>query len=65
MRTAYLIAIGGVLIVCALMFFPTLHQVIGLQNSTEAVPLVRATATFLPWAFLLFVFYAINKLARR
>ena len=65
MRTAWVLTIGGLLVVFALLFFPTVNTQNSQVNMTEWLPLTKAAGTFLPYAFLGFAVYAIMKIARR
>ena len=68
MRTAYIIVIGGALVVLGMLFYPTVHSMIGESGVTVAngfLPLTAAANTFLPYAFLAFIVYGIIKMVRR
>jgi len=65
MRTYYIVIISGLLVVFALLFFPTIHLNVGTYvDKTDWLPLTAFGATLIPYAFLGFVVYAIYKLAK-
>ena len=61
MRTAYAIAICIMLVTLGMVMFPSLHGIVSGISIASYLPLVGASVTFLPYAFLLFIVYAIYK----
>lgn len=59
MKVAYFLTLAVILIVLGMLFFPSLHGVILGTDRTGMLPLLSASITILPWAFLGFVVYAI------
>ncbi len=64
MRNAYIIVSIVILVVVGLQLFPTAHILIDAVDTTGQLPLVASAITFLPYAFLLFIIYAINRIGK-
>ena len=64
MRSFYIIVISVMLIVLGMLFYPTVHTMVGGADTTGFLPLTTASLTFLPYAFLAFILYAIFKTAK-
>lgn len=62
MRTFYIIVIGGILVVLGLLFYPSVHIVVGATDTTGFLPLLSGAVAFMPYAFLGFMIYAVIKL---
>jgi hypothetical protein len=60
MRTFYIIVVGTLIVVFGATLFPTMRLMTGYVDTTGFPPLLKAAVTFTPYAFLLFVVYAIN-----
>ena len=64
MKPAYFIAIAVIVVVVGMLTYPSLHGFVGTVDRTGFLPILSAAITFLPYAFLLFVVYAIFKRSR-
>ncbi len=73
MRTYYIIVVSVLLVVFGLLFYPTLHLVVGNVDVSTVptpthipfLPLTASAVTLLPYAFFGFVVYIIIKLSGR
>lgn len=65
MKVFYIIIVSGLLVVFGMLFFPTIHFMNGLVDTTGFLPLLTMAVTLLPYAFLFFVLYAVFLLIRR
>ncbi len=64
MRNAWVIVSIVMVVVIGLLSFPTVHLLIDAVDTTGQLPLVASAVTFLPYAFLLFIIYAINRIGK-
>jgi len=66
MRSFYLVIIGVVVVIVVIYMFPTVRTMLGLIDTSDWVPLMRAWLAFIPW-FLLIVaaWYLFNKVTGR
>lgn len=65
MRGAYIFAVALVLVVLGMLFFPTIHSMIGNFDLSSELPLTQFAIILLPFAFLFFVYWAIHQLNKQ
>ncbi len=65
MRTYVIIVVSGMLVIFGILLYPSLHSLNSTVDTTGFLPLTKAAVYFIPYAFLLFIFYLINKVLRR
>ncbi len=65
MKPFYFIIIAVIVVGLGMLFFPTVHLIVNAVNTTGFLPLTAAATTFLAYAFLGFIVYAIFQAARR
>ncbi len=64
MRNAWVIVSIMLLVVVGLLLFPTAHIIIDAVDTTGQLPLVTSSIKLLPYAFLTFIVYAINRITK-
>ncbi len=61
MRAYYFIVISGLVIIMAMLLYPTAHTIVGEVDTTGFLPLTRAGITLAPYAFLGLALYIIFR----
>jgi hypothetical protein len=67
LKTAYVVAVSGILVVLGLLFYPTVNTMVGgaVDAGSGWLDLTVAGVTVLPYFFLAVVVYAIIKLSNK
>ena len=65
LRTFYVVIIGGMLLVLGMLFYPSLHDIVGVVDRTGFLPLLSTSLIVLPYVFLGFILYGILRMVRR
>ncbi len=65
MRTFYLIIVGILVAVVAMLLYPSTHLIIGYVDTTGMLPLVKAVIAFAPYFCLFMAGYGLFKLVRK
>ena len=59
MNTYKFLVFSGFAIIATLLLYPTVRSMVNQANTTGFLPIIKASVIFLPYAFLLFLVYAI------
>lgn len=65
MKLFIILSVTMVLIVIGLLLYPSIRLLVGYIDTTGFLPLTAAAVTAFPYIFLLFIVYAIMRVARK